>query len=209
MSDEKNRLNSSSFAPEYPYNKVMVTEGGHEVHYDDTPGKERIRVAHKDGTYDEISVGGKRVSYTVGQNQQYNKSGLTLTVDENHDVKVSGHQVERIGGGKHSEIAGESSLVVGSGINVVCLGDAKIAVGGSAYIGTSGDINLNSGGSMSMDIAGDLAMNIKGSIGIHGSSISTNSDGATNISAGGDVVTKGSSTKIQGGGASAPPTTFR
>ena len=37
-------------APVYPYNKTWVTEQGHTLEFDDTPGAERMRIKHKSGT---------------------------------------------------------------------------------------------------------------------------------------------------------------
>ena len=50
MSDNK-RLPDTSYAAEYPFNQVSVSRSGHERHVDDTPGAERLREAHKSGTF--------------------------------------------------------------------------------------------------------------------------------------------------------------
>jgi hypothetical protein len=42
----------------YPNNKVYQTESGHYKEYDDTPGAERIKEAHKSGTFYEMDKDG-------------------------------------------------------------------------------------------------------------------------------------------------------
>lgn len=177
-----NRLRKSPFGRKYPYNRAFITRSGHEIHYDDTPGKERIRIAHKDGSYDEISVGGNRSQYTVGHNQQYNKGGVTITVDENQDIKIHGHQRMLVGGGSHVEIAGDASVVAGGNMNAVVGGNMKTAVSGQAYIGVGagadinvvGGVNLAVDGSMSMKVSGDTTMETGGTHTIKASKIELN-----------------------------------
>ena len=155
---KSNRLNKTTYSVRYPYAKVQITESGHEIHWDDTPGAERIRIAHKDGSYWEISPGGKSVMYNVGHSQTYNKGGVTMTVDENQDVKVSGHSRSSISGGIHSETAGEISTVSGGDNNSVVGGAMRLAVAGFAYVGINGNCNLNVNGDMNMKVSGTTTM---------------------------------------------------
>lgn len=167
MSNEKdpgkaNRLNESTYKTKYPYNKAMVTESGMEVHFDDTPGAERIRMSHPDGWFMEVSPGGKKVEMTTGHAQQYHKGGVTMTVDENHDVKVAGHHRLLVGGGRHSEVAGDDESVTGGDSIVIIAGNAKVAVAGDAYMGVKGNYDLNVSGSMNMKVAGTTTMETGG-----------------------------------------------
>lgn len=172
--NERQRLRKSGYKTKYPYNKVMITEKGHEVHYDDTPGEERIRIAHKDGTYDEINVGGHRTSYTVGNKQEYNKSGVTITVDENNDVKIHGHDRFLIGGGGHVEVTGDSNITVGGDANIVTGGNSKVAVAGDTYLGGAGHLNVNIAGNMNLKVAGTTTMESGGDTTIKAANIHLN-----------------------------------
>lgn len=163
---KSNRVNKTSYGTKYPYNKVTVTESGHEIHWDDTPGSERIRISHKDGSYFEISPGGKKVEYIVGHDQKYNKGGFTLTVDENHDVKVAGHSRELIGGGKHSEIAGDSKTTIGGHSQIAAAGNMKLGVAGFCQISVQGNCNLNVAGDANMKVAGNMSMDVSGDMGM-------------------------------------------
>lgn len=165
-----NRLNESNTKTKYPYNQVMVTEAGHEVHFDNTPGKERIRFAHKDGTYIEITPGGKRVDFTVGNAQQYHKGGLSLTVDENSDVKIHGHQRVLVGGGSHVEVSGDAAITVGGDSTSVVGGNMQTAVAGSMHLLSADSININSAGNINMDVTGNMNMKVGGNwnVGVSG-----------------------------------------
>lgn len=48
----------------YPYNKVEVTESGHIMEFDDTPGRERIAIRHRSGAYMHFDVNGDKVDKT-------------------------------------------------------------------------------------------------------------------------------------------------
>lgn len=157
-SGKANRINKTTYNVKYPYAQVLVTEAGHEIHYDNSPGNERIRIAHKDGSYWELSPGGKSVTYTVGHSQSYNKGGVTMTVDENNDVKVCGHSRQLTGGGIHTETAGESSSVGGGDHNIVHGGAMRVAIAGFAYVGINGNVNMNVNGDMNMKVSGTTTM---------------------------------------------------
>lgn len=156
------RLAATSYKTQYPYNKVSLTESGHEVHYDDTPGAERIRVSHKSGTYHEISADGRSVTFNVGNKQEYNKGGVTMTVDNNNDVKVSGHNRLLVAGGQHIEVQGDASIAVGGDSLQVTMGNMHTAVAGDVYMASKGDMSLNVGGSMDMKVAGTTTMTTGG-----------------------------------------------
>lgn len=50
------------YAAKYPYNRVMETESGHILEFDDTPGAERVHIYHRSGTFDEIHPDGTKVT---------------------------------------------------------------------------------------------------------------------------------------------------
>lgn len=56
----------SSFAPQYPYNTTYGTQSGHLIEFDDTPGSERIRIAHRSGSEVVYSAKGTVVNKTLG-----------------------------------------------------------------------------------------------------------------------------------------------
>src|ERR1700752_3639761 len=74
--DPGNRLPESKYKTEYPMCQTHVSRSGHEKHIDDTPGHERLREAHKAGTYWEISEDGRKVELIVANEYHYVKGGL-------------------------------------------------------------------------------------------------------------------------------------
>lgn len=137
----------SSYAGKYPYNRVEVTESGHELHFDDTPGKERLRMAHRTGTYFEISPDGKKTELVTGHHIVYNKKGHTLTVDKNMDVKVGGSHRTSISGDQHKEVKGTVSHAFEGDHRTIVGGDKTTAVGGDHTHGVVGNSTTKIGGS--------------------------------------------------------------
>ncbi len=159
---EHNRLPRSTANTKYPYNQVIVTESGHEIHLDNTPGAERIRIAHRTGTYVEIGPDGRKVEFTVGNHHQYDKGGVTLTVDENQDVKITGHQRLLVGGGSHIEVRGDANMVVGGSSHSVVGGNLHAAVAGNMYTGVHGNLSTNVRGNHHIIVHGDTTHETRG-----------------------------------------------
>ena len=114
----------------YPYNKVMETESGHVVEYDDTPENERIHVFHRSGTYHEIGPDGTKQSRVEGDEQKIVIRNSRVYIQGNWDVTVEGAH----------------NLLVKSALNVEVRGDATFNVSGSANYNVAGDYNVNVSG---------------------------------------------------------------
>lgn len=108
----------SPFAAQYPYNKVTVSESGHVLEIDDTPGKERLHQWHRKGTYTEIDAEGNRVVKVVGD-------GFDVTV-----------------GDKSIYVGGNANLFVKGNINVVAYNDVNLSVSGSLNMAVAEDIRM-------------------------------------------------------------------
>lgn len=156
----------SSYDTKYPFNRVTVTESGHEEHYDDTPGAERTRFAHKSGTYREVSANGRMVEMVVGGRYDYHKQGHSVTTDGNHDHKVGGSHRTSISGDTHAEVNGTSTSAVN--------GDHKMLVGGDHVTAINGDSVHGVVGQMTMKLG--KGFQIKGD-----STIDSGIDGAANV----------------------------
>ena len=155
-SDANTRLPPTSAAPEYPYNNAMVTRSGHEMHWDDTPGRERIRLAHRAGTYFEISEDGRKVELVSANEYKYTKGGLTLTVDKNGDIKIGGNARFVIGGDAHLEVKGSVTAAVGA--------DCTVSVNKNAEIHAGGDVTVTSGKNITATAGADLYASVVGNM---------------------------------------------
>lgn len=163
MSEKKQttRVDESSYNAQYPYNQVTETPAGHQIQVDNTPGHERIFIRHSSGTYTEISSDGKVVNYSVGDVKNYGKAGVSFTVDENADIKFTGHSRIMVGGGAHIEVAGDAGIFAGGDLAAAVMGKANIRAS-QAYLGVDGDLNINAGGNMNMKVAGTTTMETGG-----------------------------------------------
>lgn len=145
----------STYEARYPFNRVEVSESGHEIHYDDTPGKERIRIAHKSGTYFEISPDGKKVEQVVGNSLSYVKGGETKTVDKDSDVKVHGSTRTNVSGDSHTETKGSVTSTTGGHSKTITGGDSVSAVNGNQVTGVRGNLTMKLGGGANTKVDGN------------------------------------------------------
>lgn len=143
----------------FPYAHVIWrTQDGSQLLVNEENGKNTILMQHgTSGTYTEINSSGDQVSFTVGHSVSYGKSGVTLTIDNNQDVKLTGHNRLLVGGGSHVEVAGDAGIVVGGDTALVGVGKVNVRAS-SAYLGADGDISMNAGGNMNIQVAGDMTV---------------------------------------------------
>ena len=154
--DLKKRLLDSTYASEYPMNRVTVTESGHEFHWDDTKGKERIRIAHMNGSYMEWSSDGRKVELITDNHVKYVKGGETFTVDKNVDHKYNGSVRQSIHGHSHQEFLGTHSQAIGMNHKVMVGMNQTTAVNGNHTLGVTGDAHHTFGGDATIKFDGKM-----------------------------------------------------
>ena len=113
-----------AYNPLYPYNQATETESGHVFELDDTPGSERIHIAHRSGTYVEWFPTGTKVEKITKSNYQivmgddhlHIMGKCMITVDGDAFIRVKGDIAVESGGSMSANVAGdlEFLLVVGS-----------------------------------------------------------------------------------------------
>jgi hypothetical protein len=97
----------TEYDAKYPYNNVLETESGHLMEFDDTFGKERIHIAHRNGTFQEMYPDGDKVEkvtkdhyeiimgdekvYIMGKCQVTIQGDAELRILGNFDALVDGH----------------------------------------------------------------------------------------------------------------------
>jgi hypothetical protein len=150
----------TTYDTKYPYNKVFQTEGGHQFEFDDTPGKERIRIGHKTGTYHEISFDGRVVSATVKHHYHYGKGGATFTVDQSSDIKIAGGKRYSVSGDIHHEIKGDHhTATAGDRISAIN-GSHSQSIKGNSYGKISGHHTSKTDGDTNHVTMGDHTMKL-------------------------------------------------
>ena len=89
---------ASKYNAKNPYNRVVETESGHVFEMDDTPGAERIQLAHRANTFFEIAPDGSKVTKVAGKNYEiylsdnnvHIKGACNITVDGNVTLLTNG-----------------------------------------------------------------------------------------------------------------------
>lgn len=101
-----------------PYNRAFESESGHLMEFDDTPGKERVSIAHRKGTFFEMHPDGTKVSKVVGKNYEiflddnniHVKGTCNITVDGNANIFVKGNTVEKVNGNYSLDVDGDIAI---------------------------------------------------------------------------------------------------
>lgn len=155
---------ASPYAAKYPYNKVTRTESGHVIEVDDTPGKSRLHVYHKSGTYIEVDEVGRlvikgvdnRFDVTVKDNNMYVGGNINLTVKGNVTAAIDGNVTATIGGSVNATVGGSTMWKCPT--NTI---DGNLTVTGHATIQRGLSVTGSSGGAAA-SITGN--MNVQGTI---------------------------------------------
>jgi predicted chitinase len=105
----------SPYATVYPYNRVLETESGHILEFDDTPGAERIHIYHRSGTFVEYHPDGAQVT-------RINADAYEIVLS---DKNVFIH------GDCHITAKNDINLKAGGNINLEASGDVRIKAQGS------------------------------------------------------------------------------
>ena len=155
---------NTPYAPMYPLNKVMMTESGHVVEFDDTPDAERIHEYHRSGTFREIHPDGTTVTRIVGSDYEivadsknvYIKGACNVTVDQDCELYIKGDYNIRVDG--------NVSWYVGGSMNHTVENNHNMFVNGS----TNKQVKINSSenvqGNLSQKVDGNSALRTVGNV---------------------------------------------
>lgn len=108
----------------FPYNHVYESESGHVMEFDDTPGAERVHIAHRSGTFDEMYPDGTRVT------------------------KVTKNKYEIVMSDNYVNIFGDCNITINGKAAILVKGDAELKVGGSMTTSVRGTYQVVSTGEM-------------------------------------------------------------
>lgn len=129
----------SGASPQYPHNKVIETTSGHIIEIDDTPGKERLHIFHKSGTFHEFHTDGTLVSNVKGGDYKIVQKDMNIHVKGNVKLNVDGNVTETIKGNKTSNITGNYTISCNS-YSIKTKGSWTNSVGSSGYIKCGGTL---------------------------------------------------------------------
>jgi hypothetical protein len=129
----------TEYDTKYPYNNVLETESGHLFEFDDTFGKERIHLAHRNGSFQEMFPDGDKVEkvtkdhYEVimGDEKVYIMGKCQITVQGDAEIYVQKNAYAKIGGNADVNIERNVVVKVGGNYNEEVGGTYKVSSGGN------------------------------------------------------------------------------
>lgn len=217
---------NSAYSSVYPYNKVMETESGHILEFDDTPAAERIHLYHRKGTFFEIDQNGSRVTHIVGDDYHicdrngniYFAGNVNITAGTGAKILVRGDAELQVEGKTNAIFQNDVSIgaannvdmVIGKDFNVKVNGNMQFDVVGTTSHVSKGIMNFQGAGNINMVSAGNLTTKVSGNIGLGadgnmtqtaGGSVGIGASGSVDIKAGGIAKLDGSLVDL-GNGAS-------
>lgn len=139
------------YSAEYPFNNAHETESGHAFELDDTQGRERINLAHKNGSFIEMDYYGNKVQKVVN-----NEYSLIMGSDF---IYVKGNCNVTVGGNCNLKVFGKLNVEAAE-INMAATGDIKMRAGGRMKIQTGNSFDAKVGGVARIGSGGKL--NLKG-----------------------------------------------
>lgn len=187
-----------AFNPTYPYNNALETESGHAFELDDTPGQERVHLAHRKGSFIEIDKDGNEVHKVV---------------KDNYEI-IMGSDYVYVGGKCSVTVAGDCNLKVGGNLNLEAAGGINMSAGGdlrlkakAVFVESTSDMNFKSASAVNIESSSKAS--VKGSsVALTGSSIEV--DGTLNVKSGTNLKATGTDSRgdthnltVAGQGASA------
>ena len=120
--------------PKYPYNQVFQSESGHVVEFDDTPGRERVRVQHRAESFVEMHPNGDVVIKSEGDSYEITVKNKNIHVKGQCNITVEGDAVIEIQGDKTELVRGNLKQVVEGDYEQLVKGESRIMSEGNMYV---------------------------------------------------------------------------
>ena len=163
-----------AYAAKYPYNHVYESESGHILEFDDTPGAERVYLAHWGGSSIEFNPNLDRVDITKGSHYTLTGWDNKISIDGDSDITIDGrHKVYINKGGLPFN---NYDIQVGPNANL----NIQVDRGNINLVSKTGDINVTSGGNYNLTVGGHYSCTVAGkhstSVGILKSSTTIGAD---------------------------------
>ena len=139
----------------YPYNHVEMSESGHAVEIDDSPGAERIHVYHRSGSFVEFRPDGSIVAKSIkndhhiilGDSFQYTKGKSSISADGTTDMYSGGaYSVEVKAGNMKVDVkSGDLNITVNGNVKLDATQKVDVTAGGVCSI-TAPKVDVTAGG---------------------------------------------------------------
>jgi len=147
----------STAKPQYPYNNVKQTRGGHLFEMDDTPGAERIRLQHGTANnFTEWQADGTGITKIFGNGYQITMANNNVYIGGQCNITVVGPSVMHVQGDSYIQVDGNVNQTVGGDMITHVTGNAEIIGEGDLDISTNGALTLSAD---SLLLNSDLTVN--------------------------------------------------
>jgi hypothetical protein len=151
----------TKYKAKYPYNNVVETESGHITEYDDTPGGERIHIAHRNGSFIEWFPDGTRVekitkdnySIVMKDDNVYIMGKCNITVQGNAEVYVKGKADVKVDGNITAQVGGDVTATVGGDVTATA---SSFTLNGPTTINGTLDVSGHVTGASGATFSGDV-----------------------------------------------------
>lgn len=128
---------SAENPPVYPYNKIWQSESRHSIELDDTPGRERVRIQHRTGTFTEIHPNSDEVHKVFGDGYEIHLKNRNMLVKGICSITVEGDSVVHTKGNKYERVDGDYILYVKGDYSVSTKRDLSIISSGNFNLGVN------------------------------------------------------------------------
>jgi len=123
--------------PVYPYNKIWQSESRHSIELDDTPGRERVRIQHRTGTFTEIHPNSDEVHKVFGDGYEIHLKNRNMLVKGVCSITVEGDSIVHTKGNKYERVDGDYILYVKGDYSVSTKKDLSIISSGNCNLGVN------------------------------------------------------------------------
>lgn len=186
----------SSWASRYPYNNVTVTEGGHIIEIDDTPGQQRMHWQSASGIYSEWRPDASRVTKVPEDDFKFIGSDMNTEVSGNQNTNVMGAVQTYILGDSKITVAsngewhiyGNNNIVIQGNQDVFIKGNQNVKIEGNQTVGVTGNVVINVEGTSTINNKGDVTLNAEANVNANVKGNMTQEvDGDWNVNAKGNI----------------------
>lgn len=144
-------------------------------------GKETHQMWSSTGAYTEIRPDGSRIDFSSNNSVSYAKGGTTMSIDNNGDIRLSGHKRINVDVDAHITFGKDVTIMSGGRMAVEAQGGLKMAGSDVGIMSTSGAIAINSDREVAIQSAN------KTSIHSEGVTTMTTGKGDLHIASGGEI----------------------
>ncbi len=142
---------TTEYNTKYPYNNVNETESGHILELDDTFGKERIHLAHRNGSFQEWFPNGDKVEKVTKNNYQIIMADDHVYIMGDCQVTIQGQAEVYIQKDAWVRVDGNADVDVKKNAHINVDGNVDVEVGGNYTEKVGGTYKVQSGGNMSFN----------------------------------------------------------